>query len=622
MIPCPKTYENEIIIKKIRQEKETTHLCAKHDESFRLEVDIPRSVGAVEVKLKDERNEYRGVWISCEKGFDKYAIFFSNFINTIEHHVTFSLLIYDGAKYKYPKTGTHRLMFSDSHFLLTDKESCAHKFIFTFESESPSFEISGGIYHIFVDRFKKISPKIREDSKYNVDFENGIPEYAKKSGDFLENNTHFGGNFKGIISELDYISSLEIEAIYLSPVNKAFSNHKYDVGSYYEIDENFGGKDDFISLTKACHERGIKVILDSVFNHTGDNSLYFNKFGTWNSVGAYQSKDSPYYHWYSFKNHPHEYDSWWGIKCLPSIKKGCRDFIEYICHENGVIDFLYSLGADGLRLDVADELTLDFIKSIKKATKRNKPDSIVIGEVWENAARKCAWDEEKYYFDEGKLDSVTNYPLMRGILEYVKNKDLTGLLNTVSEIYTDYTKNASLRLLNIISTHDTFRAITYLSAKEPLTKDEKAHYRMPRDLYDKGIVKMKIASLLQFFLPGVPCIYYGDEIGMEGFEDPFNRMPMKWHEKNEELLVWYKKLMSIRKNNRPLHKGGIEIIYAEDACFIFDRVFENERIRTITNLSDKNVKLNVTGKELLRDKYINEKILLKPCECAVLRLGS
>ncbi len=616
MIHFPKTKTNKVLVRKIRSGQKQVSLSSFKEEKFEFQLLIPRRMGTNEVVLfyGTSKNELK--WSGIEKGNDVYSITVSDLINDNEEHFVFSVSIntFEGVYYL---NAPIKLLEEDTLFDTTKDKNQSHSFIFTFDKEK-SFLPKGCIYHIFVDRFKRSTEKVREDSRFNPDWENGIPEFAE-NGEFLENNTHFGGGFEGIKESIPYLKNLNVDAIYLSPVNKSYSNHKYDTGSYFEIDENFGGEEKLIELCQECKTKNIKIIFDSVFNHTGDNSIYFNKFSNWDSIGAYNSTSSPYYNWYSFHPHPDSYDAWWGIKCLPSIKKGSKEFMDFVCLENGVIDYYYKLGANGLRLDVADELTLEFIKRIKDACERNEANSMVIGEVWDNATRKRAWDEDKFYFDKAKLDSVTNYPLMRGILDFIKNKNTDNLSKTIAEIYTDYPFNSSLRLFNIISTHDTFRAITYLASPIPSKKSERAGFEMNEECFEKGVQMMKCASFLQTFLPGIPCVYYGDEIGMQGFEDPFCRMPMQWQKMHTPLLLWYQKIMKIRKENRPLWKGGLKIKYCAKGCIIFDRTLENETVRIAVNCSDKDVSFDFCGYDLLNEKEV-KKMNVSTMGCSILRL--
>jgi glycosidase len=605
---------NEIIwLKKIKNGSVTYSLSCKKGDSYTLEAHIPRSIGAKKVYLETDNKNIEFDWVSAYKGLDVYSLNFEKIIPEGIPHFSFKISITNDAGVFSVKALNCLILKDMSRHDICNSRLENAPFIFTVKDDSDSFLVHGAIYHIFVDRFNKSNPSIRSDSRFNPDWENGIPEFPENNGDYFENNTHFGGNFKGIAEKLDYLKELSVDCIYLSPVSKAFSNHKYDVGSYKEIDENFGGENELKNLINKCHENGIKVIFDSVFNHTGDNSLYFNKFGLYNSIGAYQSVKSEYYHWYAFANHPDEYSSWWGIKCLPSIRKGCEDFMEYICGAGGVIDYYMSLGADGLRLDVADELTLAFIKKIKEAVKRNKENGIVIGEVWENAVRKRAYDEDKYYFDEGKIDSVTNYPLMNSIIEYIQTGDAQNLHLVISELYCDYPEDNALRLMNIISTHDTVRALSRFATPAKSNR-EKSVYKMNKSNYNFAVERIKNAISLQVLLPGIPCIYYGDEIGMEGLEDPFNRFPMSWHCVCENLLEWYKTILSIRKNNRPLSTGGIKVIYCKKGLFVFDRYNTDERIRIFVNQDDKTHRIRFKGKELIKNDTIEE-VIIPPFQC-------
>lgn len=619
MLPLPDSKKSNALLDITIDSKRSISTSSKTDESVTFGIIIPSESGVTSLLLKRENETFPFIWADTTKGNDRYILSIKKSFTKSLGHFYFEIILFIGTQRLYLNKNSQELFGEKYRFELTEKEQEGKLFIFTVTDNIPPAP-KGAVYHIFTDRFKKTIPFTRFDSKYNPDWENGIPEYAQKDGDFIENNTHFGGSFDGIEEKLDHIESLSAEFIYLSPISKAFSNHKYDVGDYMTVDECLGGEDKLKSLIKSCHNRGIKVIIDSVFNHTGDNSKYFNKFGSYNSVGAYQSSNSEYYDWYNFKSGRDNYDCWWGVKCMPSIKKGCTDFIEFVCGNGGVIDYYMSeLDADGLRLDVADELTVAFVKEIKKAVIRNKKNGIVIGEVWENATRKNAYNEDKYYFDYGKLDSVTNYPLMDGIIEFSKNGYTDKLKKAITDIYCDYPFGNSLLLFNIISTHDTWRAITKIGGEEPLTKNEKAIYRITGDKLDNTIEKMKTATLLQVFLPGTPCIYYGDEIGMQGFEDPFCRMPMRWHDVSEDLLEWYRKILYIRKNNRPLYEGGLDLKLCENGIIVFDRYKDSERIRVLINASNEDYRIKVEGYDLLTESEIKY-VILKSQEKRILLL--
>lgn len=603
MIRCNTSANKKVSLYKLKNGKHTYSSSCRRGDSFIFVFKAERSLGITDVYLTVNNARYSFIWRGIDLSYESYTLDISELVLNHNCHFNYDVVIQCNNEV-YRIDSSSGTVDNDSIEYLVNRDA-GRDFIFTIESDFKTGYISGCIYHIFVDRFNKSYPKIRSDSRYCEDWENGIPEFAENNGDFILNNTHFGGNFQGIIEKLDYLSSLSVEYIYLSPISKAFSNHKYDVGSYFDIDENFGGESKFKELTDACHSKGIKIILDCVFNHTGDDSVYFNKYGKYESIGAYQSKSSKYYGWYTFYEYPDKYSSWWGIGCLPAIKKGCEEFISFICDFDGVIDYYMKLGVDAVRLDVADELTLDFIKKIKDAVLRNNENGIVIGEVWENATRKNAYGEDKYYLDSVKLDSVTNYPLMNAIIDFAKDGNTNGLKSVLAELLCDYPERNQLLLMNILSTHDTKRFISRFTSA-PTKNSEKAVFKMTDGEYHNSIEKLKNALVIQAFIIGTPCIYYGDEIGMQGLDDPFNRMPMKWNNVDVDLLEWYKKVLNIRKKYRPLHLGGMKIVYLNNGVFIFDRYTDEEAVRIIVNQSKKAIRYKIDGYSLFDECEVNE----------------
>ena len=329
--------------------------------------------------------------------------------------------------------------------------------IYSEEFEAPSWLDGGVIYHIFVDRFAKGSYSFkRSDTVYNDDWENGVPEYPEKPGDDFPNNTHFGGNLYGAAEKLAYLSELGVTCVYLSPVFKAYSNHKYDTGDFLKVDENFGGDEALSLFIKKAAERGIAVILDGVFNHVGVDSVYFNKYGKYPSVGACQSKESAYYEWFSFEEYPDRYDCWWSVKNLPKIRK-TDSFLTFIC--DTVIPKYMRMGLSGWRLDVVDELPRDFTERITASVKQCKKDAYIVGEVWEDASNKIAYDERKQYFLGKQLDSVMNYPLKDAVIEFVLYRDSAKLKLTLQTLYEHYPPHKLRHIMNIVGTHDTERIL-------------------------------------------------------------------------------------------------------------------------------------------------------------------
>ena len=478
------------------------------------------------------------------------------------------------------------------------KDEDVHAFqwtVTTADFRTPDSLAGGIMYHIFVDRFaRECRPHLiprRADAVYNEDWYNGIPQHAKRPGGEVKNNEFFGGNLWGVAEKLPYLQSLGVTILYLSPIFRAYSNHKYDTGDYETVDPSFGGDEAFAHLLREAKRYGIRVICDGVFNHTGDNSRYFNRYGEYPDVGAYQSKDSPYYNWYRFRNYPDEYDSWWGVKVLPALYSGNPDFREYICGENGVLHKWMSLGVAGWRLDVADELDDRFLYDLRKRVKKEDPDAVIYGEVWEDASNKIAYDRRRKYFRGEQLDTVMNYPFRDGILAFVRDGDADALARAVTTVLKHYPPGCTDLLMNLLGTHDTERILTALAAKPAgdLDNDELALVRMTENEKARGRVLVSLAAVLQFTLPGIPCIYYGDEAGMEGYRDPFNRRPYPWGREDTVLLPHYRRLADLRRSHPVFAHGETEILFSRNGIFDFVRTDPKtgERIRICVNRGEE-----------------------------------
>ncbi len=455
------------------------------------------------------------------------------------------------------------------------------------EKSSCAKWMHGGImYHIFVDRFNKSGKSQPKDNVVmNKDWYNGIPQFADVPGGYVENNMFFGGDLYGIIEKLDYIKSLGVTCLYLSPIFDAYSNHKYDTGDYMSVDSMFGSEKALEELIKECKSRDIHIIFDGVFNHTGSDSIYFNKNGTYDSVGAYQSKDSPYYEWYNFKSYPDEYECWWGVKILPRVNSNCPSYQKYILGDGGVIEKWMKKGIDGFRLDVADELSDDFLKTLNKKLKSINPDGIIYGEVWEDASNKIAYDKRKKYFLGNELDSVMNYPLREAVINYVKYGNCSSFYDTSMMLYSHYPKHNADLLMNLLGTHDTERILTVLGGEdsEGYTNKELSTKKMTQKERKKAIGLLKLCYTIIATVPGVPCIYYGDEAGMEGYRDPFNRLPYPWGKEDMELLDFYKKIGNIRRNEPIFKNGYFEIVECNPDILAFVRYDADGFVITVIN---------------------------------------
>ena len=453
--------------------------------------------------------------------------------------------------------------------------------VITNESSIDSGFKKGIIYHIFVDRFCRVGEvKSRKGLNLIDDWKEPVGLEFNDIGERINANC-YGGNFKGIIDKLPYLKTLNVSTIYLSPVFEAHSSHKYDIADYSKVDSMYGTLDEFSDLIKKAKRLGMKIIIDGVFNHTGSDSVYFNKYGRYRTVGAYQNINSKYHNWYDFNNFPDDYSCWWGVKCLPQTRED-SGFFDYIAGKCGIVHKYMALGVAGLRLDVVDELSNNFLKAICKSARDVNPKAMIVGEVWEDASSKVAYDERKEYFLGGNLDSVTNYPMKNAILEYVKHKNLEGFVNTINLIRDQYPKSVQDNLMNILGTHDTVRVLTYLGIDDNTFIDYRYDYKLTDQERANAIKLLKMATVMQYTVMGIPTVYYGDEAGMEGLKDPYCRKTFPWGEENLEITEWYQKLGTLR-NNKVFVDGDMNIKHAEDGVLIYERVKGDKKVIVAIN---------------------------------------
>ena len=462
--------------------------------------------------------------------------------------------------------------------------------VYSADFSTPDWAKQGVIYQIFPDRFFK------GEIEYKTVFPERVcanwgdePLWANGKVGAVINNDYFGGNFNGIAEKLPYLKDLGVSIIYLNPIFEAHSNHRYNTANYLVADPVLGTNEEFADLCKKAKELDIKIILDGVFSHTGSDSIYFNKEGRYDTLGAYQSKESPYYSWFKFENHPEKYLSWWGFKTLPEVIETDESFVQFITGKGGVIDYWMGLGASGFRLDVADELPDCFIKQIRCAVKRN--GGVLYGEVWEDASNKVSYGEQRAFLYGEELDSVMNYPFLNAIHSFVKGGSGVSFMQEVLTICENYPKETLDCLMNLLSTHDTERVLTALAGEESLSRGREwqAVQKMSESEIEKGAKLLKLASTLLYTLPGVPCVYYGDEILTQGYRDPFNRKSFDWGRATDEneMLGWYKTLGKIRNACPALVCGEFLPVQWEKDFVCFLRVCEQGEIMVIVNPSDK-----------------------------------
>jgi 4-alpha-glucanotransferase len=448
-----------------------------------------------------------------------------------------------------------------------------------YEQEPPAYQItvfkkgavtpdwfkSSVMYQIFPDRFYQAAEdgqvlSAPKGSVIHAHWDN-TPYYIRDNDTGrIVSYDFFGGNLQGVIAKLPYLKELGISVIYFNPIFASCSNHRYDTGDYKMVDAMLGSNQIFSQLCAKAKEYGIGVILDGVFSHTGSDSAYFNKDGNYPEIGAYQSKQSPYYSWYRFTEYPSSYESWWGIDTMPNVEENEPSYVDFIIESpDSVIKQWLWLGAKGWRLDVADELPDEFIKRIYKTMKIVDEDSVLIGEVWEDASHKYSYGKLRSYLQGEELDSVMNYPFRNIVLDFILGKinafTVHRLFMSLAE---NYPRQNFYAMMNLIGSHDVPRILTLLGeapTSENLTIAQQAAYHLSAEKRNLGIARLKLLALWQMTFPGVPCVYYGDEAGVEGHKDPFNRRTYPWGQENKELLSWYKTIIALR-NTYDVFKAG------------------------------------------------------------------
>ena len=448
----------------------------------------------------------------------------------------------------------------------------------------PSWFKEGILYHVFVDRFNNgnRNGKVSNPKKNSFIYANwqDDPMYIKDEKGDIVRWDFYGGNLKGLINKLGYLKKLGISIIYLSPIFESSSNHKYNTGDYKKIDSMFGDEEIFEELLSKAKSKGISIILDGVFNHTGADSIYFNKFNNYDGIGAYQSEDSPYRNWYDFEGSKEEYKSWWGVKDLPSVNELEPSYMNYIIRDdNSVLNKWTKMGVKGWRLDVVDELPTQFVTEFKSQLKNCQDETVLIGEVWEDASNKISYGERRQYLLGKELDSVMGYPFRKGMLSFLKGEinsyELNNLYMTIKENYPPELFKSNL---NLLGTHDVARLKTVLNC---------------------DIDMVKLAVLSQMTFEGVPYIYYGDEAGLEGNTDPDNRRTYPWKNEDAEMIDFYRNAIQTRYRVKSLLSGDTNFIYTmDDDVFAYERFIkdsDNDNCLVIINRSEsyKNVKLNL-----------------------------
>ena len=469
--------------------------------------------------------------------------------------------------------------------------------------ETPGWFRHSVMYQAFPDRFAFSEDGTAEAGiRYHQNL-GQTPELHRSRGEevrwqprpFEENyipDDFYGGTLNGIRKKLPYLKELGIGCLYLNPIVEARSNHRYDTSDYLRVDPILGSNEDFSALCREAAELGIRILCDGVFSHTGADSIYFNRDGHYPDKGACQDRSSPYYSWYDFRNYPREYRSWWGFEELPEVNENdpsWQDFV--VTGKDSVIRQWLRRGASGWRIDVADELPDNVLCLIRQSAKEEKPDSLILGEVWEDTVLKESYGSRRKYALGGALDSVMNYPFRTAVLDFLHERiDAFSLSDFLTSQQLHYPQPLYACLMNLLGSHDTERLYTALATNQPLKDYPRqmqrlVEQRIPDSAWQRAEKLEKLALTLQFSVPGVPSIYYGDELGMKGVNDPFNRRPMKDGSGTDPHGFFkYLRDLSAFRNHHPAFREGEAFFLANDPdVLLVLRTHPEEAVLTVLN---------------------------------------
>ncbi|MSS63421.1 glycoside hydrolase family 13 protein [Velocimicrobium porci] len=428
-------------------------------------------------------------------------------------------------------------------------------------------------YQIFPERYCNGNPAINPK---------GVKQWKyEKTGVY----DYYGGDISGIDSKLDYLHNLGITGIYFTPLFEADSNHKYNTKDYYKVDSHFGTNEELKQLVKHAHQKGIRVMFDGVFNHTGTD------FFAWRDVME-KGEKSRYYNWYMLNQWPVDeetstedgrYYTFAFASHMPKLNTNCEEVIEYIL--NVVKYWIQQFDIDGLRLDVANEVSHYFLKRLRKMVKKEKPDFYLLGEIWGDSISWLRGDE---------FDSVMNYPLASGISDYwiYKNWKKEEFEHAINRCFTMYMQQTNDVLFNLLDSHDTNRLMDKVK--------------------EKDIFYQQLAVL--YTMPGSPCIYYGTEIAMEGAHDPDCRRCMPWEEIEkgtyDEEIEQIKTLIKLRKSHAALRSRNFHFpnTIDDDRVVEYIKLDGQQSVKVIMNCGEHAVLIKEEGKVVYNRNLVGNQL--------------
>lgn len=497
------------------------------------------------------------------------------------------------------------------------------------QSRTPDWFGEGITYQIFPDRYCRLSvpsPEGLIGNRWIHEKWDESPAWQPEDGE-IKNRDFFGGSLAGVAAHLDDLAALGVSCLYFCPIFESASNHRYNTADYKKIDPLLGTEADFKSLCAQARERGIRIILDGVFNHTGSQSVYFNADGFYPTLGAAQSQESPYYNWFHFSDWPGSYESWWGISTLPSVQENCPSYVDYIIQgDDSVVKHWLRAGASGWRLDVADELPDNFIEKLRTAVEETNPDALLLGEVWEDASNKISYSQRRKYLLGRELHGVMNYPFRTALLNYLLGGGAENFREATETLRENYPPSAFYSAMNFLGTHDTPRILTVLGGRPlPEGRDAQSTFRLSSQERETALIRLHLASAVLFTFPGSPMIYYGDEAGVEGAADPFNRETYPWGREDQKLLAWFHNLARLRKERLSLRRGTLQWLKAQGPLLAYVRDIAGESTFLLLNNGEESGSFSLPDMDcqnlLTGEAVSGGEILLPPHSVLLLGLG-
>ena len=460
---------------------------------------------------------------------------------------------------------------------------------------APEWTRGAVFYQIFPDRFRTdAGARSRAGKRDMLAWDTPVPYRADpETGDFQALD-FYGGSLRGIAEKLPYLESLGVTALYLNPCFEATSNHRYDTVDWKRIDPLLGDEADFSALCAEAEKRGIRILLDGVFSHAGAKNPDF--------LAARRSRDAKRFDWFLFNTWPDDYKCWWGFRNVPELNKNASGVREYFLSDSDSVTRRWlKAGSSGWRLDVADELPMDYLRQLRENVRAQRKDAFILGEVWEDASNKISYGQMRCYCLGDTLDGVMNYPLREAALEFLTGRIPAGAFKRrMDSLYENYPAPFAQGLLNLLGSHDRARVLNVLAGAdgEEMPRPQRGKLRLTARQRETGKRLLQMMLWLICFMPGMPCVYYGDEAGMEGATDPYNRAPFPWGHEDAQLQQFFAKTLKRYRASAALAGGALEIEAPDDDALCVRRTLDGKSETLLLNRTSHARRVTAFGKSV------------------------